>query len=385
MNRFSKNVDSITQSATLAINSQAKNIQNKGSRVLSFAAGEPKFSLFDNVKAAGIQAIKDNFAQYTPVSGIPELKKAICNKFKTENKILYSEDEIMVSNGGKQVLFNILFSLLNKNETVIIPKPYWVSYIEQVKLSGGTSVLAETDNFQIKADLIEDKINSKTKVIILNSPSNPTGSVIKKKELNKIADVVVENDLFIISDEVYEHFVYDNCKHYSIASLNSEIKEKTITVNAASKTYAMTGLRVGYSAAPIEITNLMNNLQSHTTSGVCSIAQKMALSALTESQDLVRLNRDIFQKQRNYMVKTLNKIGLPCVKPEGAFYAFPSIQKSKLKSLEFCKKLLEEQRVAVVPGVAFGSDNHIRLSFGEKTEDMKEGLDRMEKFMRCLT
>lgn len=379
---ISNRARNINESATLAISAKAKRLIKEGKDLVLFGAGQPDFPTPENIKNAAINAIKNNFTTYTPVSGISELKEAIIQKFKIDNDINYEINEIIIGCGAKHILYNIMQILLNKGDEVILPVPYWVSYIEQVKLADATPILVETDNFKIKADLIEEKVNEKTKMIILNTPCNPSGSVIEGTELNKIADIAIENNIVIVSDEVYEHFIYDNKEHKSIASLNDEIKNLTLTVNAVSKTYSMTGWRIGYCGGPQEIIKAMGNLQSHSTSNPCSISQKAALEALTGPQDSIKIMVAAFDKRRKFMYKRLLEMGLDCVKPEGAFYCFPQIK--KLTSIEFATRLLEEAGVAVIPGVAFGSDNHIRLSYATSLDNISKGLDRLERWLKKL-
>ncbi len=369
---LSKNVKGVKASLTLAITSKAKQMKKEGYDVISFAAGEPFFSMSDKVKKAGIKAIKEEFTNYTTASGIIELKQAIVKKFKRDNKLTYSPEEIIVCNGGKQALFNAIFALANKEDEFIIPKPYWVSYIEQVKLAGAKPIIAETKNFEIKAELIEKKITKKTKCLILNSPCNPTGAVISKEELKKIAKLAKKHDFYIISDEVYESFLYDD-EHHSIA-LFPGMKKRTITINSISKAYALTGLRIGYCGASKELISEMKKIQGHSTSNACSIAQKMAVVALSEKPKVE------LKKTRDYVVKRLNKMGLKCESPKGAFYVFPKIE--KMSSTEFCKQLLQKYKVATIPGIAFGNDKYIRICYSGKR--IKQGLDRIEKFVRGL-
>lgn len=365
-------ISGIKPSLTLSITAKAKEMRKQGKDILSLAAGEPAFPLFPHIREAGIAAIRENFVKYTPTSGIPELKQAIVDKFKRENNLTYTVDEVMVTNGGKQALLNTFLTLSEPSE-FIIPVPYWVSYLEQIRMAGGTAILADTDHFQVKADLLKEKITDRTAAILINSPCNPTGAIIPKAELRRIADLALAHDCWIISDEVYEHFAYDE-QHHSIAEFSNELK--TITINACSKTYAMTGLRIGYCAAPKELIDPMNRIQSHTTSNASSIAQKMALAALTGPQDLLPVIRKQFQQQRDYVIKRLNEMGLPCSPPEGAFYAFPKINGH---SMAFCEQLLEKG-VAAIPGIAFGADDHIRLSFVEPLPILEKAMDRLAAF-----
>ncbi len=383
---ISDRLKKIKSSATLDTSTKAKEMKKQGQDVVIFGAGQPDFATPSNIKNAAIKAINDNFTGYTAASGIPELKKAIANKFKRDNNIDYTPKEIIVGCGGKHILYNIMQSFLNKDDEVILPKPYWVSYEEQTKLADGKIIFTETDKtFKIKANLINEKITDKTKLIILNSPSNPAGAICDENEIKKIADLAINNNIYVISDEVYESFIYDSNKHFSIASFNDEIKNLTLTVNAVSKTYSMTGWRIGYCGGPEDIIKAMDNLQSHSTSNPTSISQMAALEALNGQQDSIRKMVDEFDKRRKFMFKRLNEIvNISCVRPEGAFYCFPDISKTGLKSFEFADKLLEKEKVAVVPGIAFGSDTHIRLSYAASMEDIEKGLDRLDNFVKKL-
>jgi aspartate aminotransferase len=381
---LSKRARNIEESATLAITSKINELKRQGVNVYGFGAGEPDFPTPENIRKAAIKAINEGFTKYTPVPGIPELREAICEKFRRENGISYETNQVMVSNGGKQVLQNAIFCLIDKGDEVIIPRPYWVSYIEQVKLADGKPVICETENFRLKADLILEKITDHTKVLILNSPNNPSGMICEKGEIKKIADMAIENNIYVLSDEVYEKLIYDGKEHFSIASINEEIRNLTITINAVSKTYSMTGWRLGYVGGPFEIIKAMNNIQSHMTSGASSISQKAALEALTGPQDSILRMVSEFDKRRKFMLKRLEEMGLECIRPEGAFYAFPSIEFRK-GSIEFSDRLLDEQKVAVVPGKAFGCDQNIRLSYAASMETIERGLEGIEKFVRKLT
>ena len=377
----------ILPSPTLAISAKAKALRKEGKDVVDFGVGEPDFDTPKNIKDAAINAINSGFTKYTPASGTDELKEAICRKLKKDNKLDYGKENIVVSCGGKHALYNIMLAMLNKDDEVIIPTPCWVSYAEQVKLADGKPVFCETGGYKIKADLIADKISDKTKLAIINSPSNPTGMLCDKSELKKIADLAVSMNFYVISDDVYEKFVYDGKEFHSIAAFGEEIKKKTIIVNAVSKTYSMTGWRIGYSAANPEITKAMANIQSQTTSNPTSISQKAALEALNGPQESVGKMLNEFDKRRKYMVKRLNEIeGISCVMPEGAFYAFPDVSESfgkKVKDAnDFTNKLLEKKFVAVVPGDDFIAKNNIRLSYATSMENIEKGLNRIEEFLK---
>ena len=379
----SDRVRNIAPSATLAVDAKAKQLKKEGKNVLNFGAGEPDFNTPENIKEAAKKAIDKNITRYTPVGGIPELREAIAKKFREVNKIKYDASEVVVCAGGKHVLYNIAMTMLNGDEA-ILPVPYWVSFEEIIKLTGAKTVFCNTnEKFKLTAKDVEEKITHKTKILILNSPSNPSGAIVDKNEIEKIANLAVEHNFYVVADEVYEYFVYGNKERASIASLNNEIKNLTVTANSFSKTYAMTGWRVGYCGANKEIIKGIENLQSHSTSNISNIAQMAALEALNGPQDSVREMIKAFDERRKFMHTRLNEMnGISCVEPEGAFYAFPDISKTKMGSTEFASKLLEEALVAVVPGSAFGSDKHIRLSYASSMEDIRQGMDRIEKWVK---
>jgi aspartate aminotransferase len=383
---LSKRVFDLKPSETLAITSKAKELKKAGVKVVNLSAGEPDFPTPENIKNEAAKAMKENFTYYTAASGIPELKIEISKKLKEVNKAFYEPEQICVSAGAKQGLYAVMQVILNPGDEVLLPTPFWVSYLEQIKLCEATPVLVPMDEKnKIKADLIEEKITSKTKCLILNSPSNPAGMICDFKELKSIADLALERGFYIISDEVYEFFVYDGKTHISIASLNDEIREKTIIVNSFSKTYSMTGWRIGYLAASKEIIEAVSSFQSHAIGNPNSIAQKAALEALRGSQDFTYKMVKAFDERRKFVVKRLNEIlKLSCIMPEGAFYVFPEITQTKLTSVKFAEKLLEEAGVAIVPGAAFGSDSHIRLSYAASMEEINEGMERLEKFCRKI-
>ena len=381
---LSSRMKKISPSMTIAVDSKAKQLKKDGKDIVIFGAGEPDFPTPQNIKNAAIESINNNFTKYTPSGGILELKQAVAEKFKRDNKIDYTTSEILISCGGKHTLFNAIMAIVEYGDEVILPNPYWVSYVDMIKIAGGTPVVAETGNrFKISAGIIKKKITKKTKLIILNSPNNPTGSIIDEEELKKVSEIAVKNNIYVISDEVYEHFIYDGKKNLSIASLNDKIKNLTITVNSVSKTYAMTGWRIGYCGANKEIINAMDALQSQSTGNPTSIAQMAAVEALKGNQYTIKEMLRAFDERRNYMVKRLNQMkGISCIMPEGAFYCFADISRTKMNSIEFCTKLLDEALVAVVPGIAFGSDNHIRLSYAASLKEIEKGMDRMEKWLK---
>jgi len=390
INDLNKVAVSIPPSSTMAINAKANQLIADGENVLKFGIGEPDFNTPENVKEAGKKAIDDNRSKYTAASGIPELKNAICEKLKRENGLQYSPKEVIVSNGGKHSLFNIMYALLNPGDEVIIPIPAWISYKEQVALAGGKSVFVETDErFKISAEKVKEAVTEKTKAVIINSPSNPTGATIVENELRAIGNLALEKEFYIISDEVYEKFVYGSRTFVSTASLSEELKQITLTCNAVSKTYAMTGWRIGYTAGSENIIKAMSNIQSHSTSNPCAVAQYAAIEALNGQQESVTEMIKQFDERRQYVFKHLNEIeGIKLVEPEGAFYAFPDVRgvfnQGIKNSVELCDFLLEEARVALVPGKDFGSDNHVRFSYASSLEDIKEGIGRIGKAIEKL-
>jgi aspartate aminotransferase len=388
---LSKKGLSISPSSTLAIDAKAKRMKAEGLDVIGFGAGEPDFDTPEHIKKAAIAAIESGFTKYTPASGILELKQAICNKFKRDNGLDYTSAQIVVSNGAKHSLVNIFQAICNPGDEVIIPAPYWISYPEMVKISDATPVIvrtSENSGFKFSVQQIKQALTKKTKAIIINSPCNPTGMVYSQKELAEIADLAVERGIYVVSDEIYEKLIYDGYEHVSIASINDKIKEQTIVVNGVSKTYAMTGWRIGYTASNVEIAKIMGNMQSHATSNPNSIAQKAAVAAINGAQDIVNVMVSEFISRRNYMVKRINSIsGLSCVTPKGAFYVLMNISKFigneidgiKIKgSDDFADVLLEKAKVALVPGSGFGIDTHVRLSYATSLQNITEGLNRIE-------
>jgi aspartate aminotransferase len=387
--KISKRLEKVKESPTLAITAKAKEMKARGEDVVSFGAGEPDFDTPANIKSAGIKAIEGGFTKYTASSGIPELKKAICEKFLKDNGLTYEPAQIEVSCGAKHSLYNIFQVICDDGDEVIIPSPYWVSYAEMVRLAGGVPVILDTkqsDEFKVKPDALNKAITPKTAAFVLNSPSNPTGSVYSRPDLEKIADVLISKKITVISDEIYEKLIYDGEKHVSFASLSKEAYGLTFTVNGLSKSYSMTGWRIGYLAAPNrELAAAVGRLQDHSTSNPVSFAQKASLEALNGDQSCVTKMAAEFEKRRNYMVERINSMkGVSCVKPTGAFYVFCDISKTGLNSFEFSKRLLEEAKVAVIPGEPFGWDTHIRLSFATGMEEVKKGLDRIDIWVKTL-
>ena len=396
-NIISKSVAGISPSATEETSFLANQLKSQGIDIISFAQGEPDFDTPDNIKEAAISAIKAGFTKYTDVPGIPELRKAVAEKFKRENGIDYESDQIIISNGGKQALYQVFRTICEAGDQVLIPTPCYVSYTEQIKLTGAEPIFFETkeeNNFRPTFEEVLANLTPRVKAFIINSPNNPTGSVIEKEQLEKIAKFLVEQGVYIITDEVYEHLVYDGCTHISVASLGKKEKEMSIIVNSVSKTYAMTGWRVGYAAGPREIIKAMNNLQGHAAGNVNSIAQKATVEALNGSQkSVVRMVKE-YEKRREYLVKRLNQIkGVRCRYPDGAFYTFPNVTAlygkkydgNIIKSdVDVAKFFLNKAHVAVVPGLAFNYSGHIRFVFAKSMEEIKEGLDRIERAIKDL-
>lgn len=394
---LSKRASKIAPSITLAISAKAKQMQAEGIDVVGFGAGEPDFDTPEPIKEAAIAAIKAGFTKYTADSGIPELKKAISEKFKRDNNLEYEPTQILVSSGAKHSLFNAIFVLCDDGDEVLIPAPYWVSYEEQVKMAGANTVIVETqesNDFKLTPELFQKAITHRTKAIILNSPCNPTGTVYERDELAALAEIAVEHGIYVIADEIYEYLVYDGVKHYSLAALNPKVKDLTITINGVSKAYSMTGWRIGYAAGPKEVISAMANVQSHATSNAVSISQKAALAALQGSQVCIAQMVAEFDKRRQVIVAGLNNIkGFTCRTPKGAFYAFPNTSgvyglkfngKSINNSFALTEFLLDEARVAVVPGDAFGAPNYIRLSYATSLANIEKGLERIKKVIAML-
>ncbi len=397
MSILSSRAKGLKPSPTLAINAKAKAMQAQGIHVISFGAGEPDFDTPENIKRAAVKAIDEGFTKYTPVGGIDELKDAIIQKFQRDNQLTYKRSQILVSCGGKHSFYNLAQALFDQGDEVIIPAPYWVSYPPMVELAEATPVIVKTkeeNGFRLTPEDLKKAITPKTKALILNSPSNPTGGVYYKEDLERIAEIVLSKNLFVISDEIYEKIVYDEFKFVSIASLGEEIKNRTIIVHGVAKTYAMTGWRIGYTAGPEEIISAMNNIQSQSTSNPTSIAQKASVEALLGPQEDVGKMVKAFSERRNYIIDRLNRIkGVTCFKPLGAFYAFPnfssyygkSYQGRKISnSTELADYFLEVAKVAVVPGIEFGDDAFERLSFATSMENIKEGVDRIEEALKKL-
>jgi aspartate aminotransferase len=381
-------VTSLTPSLTLSIEAKAKKLKAEGVDVCSFSAGEPDFDTPQFIKDAAAQSLADGFTKYTPSSGIPALREAIASKLKNENGLDYKASQVIVNCGAKHSCFNAILATCQQDDEVLIPSPYWLSYPEMVKLAGATPVIvatSEANGFKLTAEQFREAMTPRTKMIILNSPSNPTGAVYTREELQALAEVALEEDIIILSDEIYEKIVYDGTEHVSIASLGQEIYDLTITVNGFSKAYAMTGWRLGYIAAPEPIAKAIDSLQSHSTSNPTSFAQKGALAGLQGDQSFIGEMVAAFAERRAFMHEKLTGIpGMTCVKPMGAFYMMPNVSAFGLRSTEFCSRLLDLQQVAAVPGVAFGSDAHIRLSYASSMENIQKGLERLATFCASL-
>jgi len=392
---ISKRVQSIKPSPTLAIDAKAKALKEQGVDIINFGVGEPDFDTPQSIKNAAINAINSGFTKYCPVPGTLEIKNAIIEKLKRDNDLVYTPEQIIVSSGAKHSLYNLFQSIIDDGDEVIVPAPYWVSYPDMIALAGGKPVIVQTTdktNFKATPETIEKVLTKKTKAIVINSPSNPTGVTYSQGELKTIADVCVKHKIFIISDDIYEKLVYDNFKFISIAQVSPQAKELTIVINGVSKAYAMTGWRIGYTAGPKDIISAMSKIQSQSTSNACSISIKAAVEALNGSQECVENMRKEFEKRRDYIVTRLNSIhGITCRKPEGAFYVFPNIKELLGKTfdsktintdLEFADYLINYAKIAVVPGTAFGAEGYIRLSYATSIENIKSGMDRLETALK---
>ncbi len=387
-------VKKIKPSATLSISSKVKQLKSDGISVIGFSAGEPDFDTPDEIKESAIESLKSGFTKYTPTSGIIELKEAICEKFSRENDINYTPQQVLVSCGAKQVIYNCIQALCDNDDEVLIPAPYWVSYPEQVVLARGKSVFIESsdkNDFKITKSDIERNLTDKSKVLIINSPSNPTGSVYNESELRDIVGCAVDAGLYVISDEIYEKILYDGTKHFSPASFGDKFREKLITVNGFSKAYSMTGWRIGYAAGPTEVIKAATLIQDHSTSGPNSFSQKAAVTALKGGDAATNDMVVEFDKRRKYIVERLNNIdGVSCMLPKGAFYVFPNFAglfnrdicgQTATNSVELTNLILDKARTAFVPGVCFGSDFHVRISYATSMENIQEGMNRFEKLL----
>ena len=385
---ISERAAQLTPSLTLSIDSKAKAMKAEGIDVCGFGAGEPDFDTPEHIKAAAIEALQAGFTKYTPSAGIPELRAAIAEKLAADNGLTYRAGQVIVSNGAKHACYNSILATCQPGDEVIIPAPYWVSYPDMVRLVGAEPVIVPTmerNNWKMRPEDFENAMTPRTKMLIMNSPCNPTGSVYTREELEAIVEVASGEDIYILSDEIYEKLVYDDAKHVSIASLSKEANDLTITVNGFSKSYAMTGWRLGYLAAPEAVAKAVDSIQSHTTANPSSFSQRGALAALKGDQQCVSDMREEFDMRRNYMIDRLAKIpNVTAVKPQGAFYVMLNVSQLGLTSQNFADRLLSKANVAVVPGAAFGDDRTIRLSYATSIDIIKKGLDRLQDFCRTL-
>ena len=386
--KISKAAASLSPSLTLAIDAKAKAMKAAGEDVVGFGAGEPDFDTPQHIKDAAAKALAAGFTKYTPSSGIPELREAIAEKFKRENGLTYKPSQVIVSCGGKHSCFNVIMATCEAGDEVIIPAPYWLSYPEMVKLAGAKPVILETTDkteFKVTPQQLRAAITPNTRLFILNSPSNPTGSVYSPEEVKALGDICVGKNVLIMSDEIYEHLLYDNAKVRSVASFSPEHQAHTIIVHGFAKAWSMTGWRLGFLAAPEPIARAIDAVQSHSTSNPTSFAQKGGVAALTGPQDHLPKWLAEYDQRRRYAHQKLNSIpGISCVNARGAFYLFPNISGTGLKSSDFCAKLLEAEKVAAVPGIAFGADDYFRLSYATSMANIQKGLERIERFCRSL-
>jgi len=388
MIKLAARVGEVSPSITLAIAAKAKAMKAEGIDVCSLSTGEPDFDTPEHIKAAAKQALDAGKTKYGPVAGEPQLKAAIARKLRDDNNLNYQPENIIVTNGGKHSLYNLMMALIEPGEEVIIPAPYWLSYPEMVKLASGKPVIVRTDastGYKITPEQLSGAITPKTKLFVLNSPSNPTGMVYTPAEIKALAEVIVDRDILVVADEIYEKIIYDGAQHVSIGSLGKEIFDRTLISSGFAKAYSMTGWRVGYLAGPSELIKATSTIQGHSTSNVCTFAQYGAIAALESSQESVETMRLAFADRREVIFELLDAIpGISCIKPDGAFYMFVNISKTGMNSLEFCDAFLEQQQVAVIPGIAFGADDHIRLSYATDLGTIKKAVERLDKFVRSI-
>lgn len=386
--KISKGAASLSPSLTLAIDARAKAMKAAGEDVVGFGAGEPDFDTPQHIKDAAAKALAAGFTKYTPSSGIPELREAIAEKFKRENGLTFKPSQIIVSCGGKHSCYNVILATCGADDEVIIPAPYWLSYPEMARLAGAKPVILQTTDkteFKVRPEQLARAITASTRLFILNSPSNPTGSVYTPEEIKALGDVCVEKNVLIMSDEIYEHLLYDGARHRSVASFSADHSAHTIIVHGFAKAWSMTGWRLGFLAAPEPIAKAIDAVQSHSTSNPCSFAQKGGVAAMTGPQDHLVQWLAEFDRRRRFAHAKLNSIpGISCVNAKGAFYLFPNISGTGLKSSDFCARLLDAEKVAAVPGVAFGADDYIRLSYATSMANLEKGLERIDKFCRAL-
>ncbi|WP_373534801.1 pyridoxal phosphate-dependent aminotransferase [Microcoleus sp.] len=388
MIKLAARVGEVPPSITLAIAAKAKAMKAEGIDVCSLSTGEPDFDTPEHIKAAAKQALDAGKTKYGPVAGEPQLKAAIARKLQSDNNLNYQPENIIVTNGGKHSLYNLMMALIEPGDEVIIPAPYWLSYPEMVKLASGKPVIVRTDastGYKITPEQLSQAITPKTKLFVLNSPSNPTGMVYTRAEIQALAEVIVDRDILVVSDEIYEKIIYDGAQHVSIGSLGKEIFDRTLISSGFAKAYSMTGWRIGYLAGPVELIKAAGTIQGHSTSNVCTFAQYGAIAALESSQESVEKMRLAFADRRKVIFELLDAIpGISCIKPDGAFYMFVNISKTGMTSLEFSDAFLEQQQVAVIPGIAFGADDHIRLSYATDLDTIKKAVERLDKFVGSI-
>lgn len=386
--KLAARIGQVTPSMTLAIDAKAKAMKREGVDICSFSAGEPDFDTPQHIKDAAIKALESGKTRYGPAAGEPGLREAIAHKLQHHNQLNYKAENIVVTNGGKHSLFNIFLALLNEGDEVIIPAPFWVSYPEMVKLATGTPVIVHTtpeSRYKITPEQLRQAITPRTRVLIMNSPSNPTGMVYSPEELRSIAEIVIEHDLIVVSDEIYEQLLYDGTQQMSIGAVSPEMFDRTIISNGFAKGYSMTGWRIGYVAGPLDLIKAVTTLQSQSTSNVCTFAQYGAIAALENSQDCVQEMLSAFTARRQGIYDLINETpGLSCLKPDGAFYMFINIAQTGLGSLEFCDRLLTEHHVALIPGIAFGADDHVRASYATDMKTIERGMERISKFVHSI-
>jgi len=384
--KLAHRISQVTPSLTLAIAAKAKAMKGEGIDVCSFSAGEPDFDTPEHIKAAAAKALAEGKTRYGPAAGEPALRSAIAAKLQRDNNLCLGADQVLVTNGGKQSLYNLMQVFIDPGDEVIIPAPYWLSYPEMVKLAGGVPVILPTDataDFKVSPEQLRQAITPKTKLVVFNSPANPTGMVYSPEEVKALAAVIFEADLYVVSDEIYEKILYDGAEHLSIGAVSPEMLSRTIVSNGFAKAYSMTGWRVGYLAGDAQLIKAASSLQGHSTSNVCTFAQYGAIAALESPQDCVAMMCQAFAQRRQVMLDRLNAIpGLECPTPNGAFYAFPSIRQLGISSMDFCSQLLDSFQVATIPGVAFGADDCFRLSYATALETIEKGLDRLAQFVQ---
>lgn len=382
-------IGQVTPSLTLAIAAKAKAMKGEGIDVCSFSTGEPDFPTPSHIVEAAKTALDQGKTKYGPASGEPGLRTAIARKLQQDNQLPYQAENIIVTNGGKHSLYNLMVATIEPGDEVIIPAPYWLSYPEMVRLAEGTPVIVPTraeNGYKLTPDDLRQAITPRTRLFVLNSPSNPTGMVYTPDEIRALAEVVVYHDIFVVSDEIYENLLYDGATHLSIGAVSPAAFERTIVSNGFAKAYSMTGWRIGYLAGPTDVIKATITVQSHSTSNVCTFAQYGAIAAYEGPQDCVETMRQAFAERRQVMLDLVQAIpGVTCGKPDGAFYLFVNIGKLGLTSLEFCDALLEKQHVAVIPGIAFGADDHIRLSYATDMDTIRKGIERLDQFVRSYT